>query len=91
MHAIVTTIEESVSSVRNHSQKSCWDAPSAVGTKFRRCVLCGENLPIGISRCIIMVHHRRPNVLDRRHGCGIIRDDVEGASKQYQVVENGKS
>ena len=66
-------------------------APSAVRTKFTWCGLCGENLPIGITRCIVMVHHRRPNGIDRRHGCYIIRDDEKCAIKQYQVVENGKS
>src|SRR6266702_88553 len=66
-------------------------APSTVRSEFTGCGLCGVNLPIDITRCIVMVHHRRANGSDRRYGCSIIRDDEKCARKQYHIVENGKS
>jgi hypothetical protein len=67
------------------------DAPSpCVVTKFAECGLGGQNLPIDIAGRVVMVRHRGPDSVDRWHGRQVVSNDIERASCQRDVVENGK-
>jgi hypothetical protein len=71
-------------------ERNC--SPSPKSTKFSERGLGGQDLPIDITRWVVMVRHRGRNTIDRWHGCRVVvNNDVKRARCQHDIVKNGKT